>query len=302
MISVIITVLNENSDYLNNTISSLRCGANSGLEIVVVDDGSDRKIDIIDKKVIYHRNPFRMGVGRSRHIGATLAKNGWLLFTDSHMTFQNDWYKEFNKLSATKDTLLCGACLGLAEGEMDISKYNGRYHGARLALYEKPTNQVLEGKWIESKDGDGYELSCIMGAVYLIPREFFFKIRGLSDIKMWGCDEPCLAIKTWLSGGSVKMAKTIVAGHQFRDFAPYVTPNKFLLYNKMRLCKSFFPEDLARNLISKLPQDTQFFEACQMINKDKKEIEEYKKYYQSIFVRDVYWLCVKFNIDISQLK
>lgn len=298
MISVIITTLNEKDDILNNTISSLRKNSDYKLEIIVVDDASEIPCEIQDKSVILQRNQYRMGVGRSRHIGATLAKNRYLLFTDAHMTFRDDWYKNtLKRIEGKNSTLYCGTCMGLDDGEMDLSKTRGAYHGARLSLFDEKENQVLEGKWIENRPNeDDYELSCIMGAIYLIPRDFFFKIRGLSDIKMWGSDEPCLAIKTWLAGGDVRMAKSIVAGHQFRSSSPYSTQLKFLIYNKIRLCLELFPDELARILIAKIPQDANFFAACQMIKQDKREIDEYKKYYQSIFVRDINWMCEKFGI------
>jgi len=299
MLSIIITALNEDSFILDKTIQSIIDSA-PGVEIIVIDDCSDIPIVIKQKNIILERNKFRIGVAQSRHIGATLAKNKWLLFTDSHMLFEKYWYNNFIQYSknANEKTVFCGCCLGLWE-DFDLSKYRGKYYGAKLELWNEKENQILEGKWVpEIKDQEVYDISCLMGALYFIRKEYFFQIRGLSDLKMWGSDEPCLSLKIWLSGGEIKMAKNIKAGHLFRSAAPYTTGVKYLVYNKIRMAKTLLPDELGRDLISRLPKTLEFFEACKMINQEYKIIEEYANYYKSIFTKDIYWFLNKFNINI----
>jgi glycosyltransferase involved in cell wall biosynthesis len=309
MLSIIITSLNENNFILNKTIQSIIDTSPKNIEIIVIDDCSDNHVGLESKKVILERNQFRMGVAQSRHFGASIATNKWLLFTDSHMKFAPKWYDnfiEYQKTSIPK-TIYNGCCLGLWEGDnIDWDNINldklPHYYGAKLELYNKQDNKILEGKWLnlkENKDKDNYEISCLMGAIYFIQKKFFFEIRGLQDLKGWGSDEPLLSLKTLLSGGEIRQLKNVRAAHLFRKTAPYSTPNKHMIYNKIRMAQTLLPEDLGRLLISKLPQTVEFFEAFQLINQENKIIEEYKKYYKSIFIKDIEYINQKFNIGIT---
>lgn len=309
MLSVIITSLNEDIYLLNKTIESI-LNSNKEIEIVVIDDFSDIPV-VINKeyKIILHRNEFRMGVAQSRHYGACLAKNNkWLLFTDSHMIFKSDFYKnflEYEKTSADK-TIYNGTCLGLWAGDninydnLDLEKLP-KYYGAKLSLYEKNENQVLEGKWADGKDSlnkDNYEISCLMGAIYFIQKKYFFEIRGLQDLKGWGSDEPLLSLKVLLCSGQIRQLKNVQASHLFRPKAPYLTFNRFMVYNKIRMIKTLLPDELGNILLSKIDKNEAYKEAIEMINREDKIIQEYKNYYNSIFTKDIREISEKFNIEI----
>ena len=308
MISIIITALNERKLYLDKTLESLIPTLKENDEIIVIDDCSDIPIVIDNKNIKLERNIFRLGVAQSRHIGATFAKNKWLLFTDAHVYFKSDWRENFIKYqeNSNENTIYNGACLGLWEDSFDYDNLNldklPNYYGARLSLYEEKENQILEGKWIdEKKNIDNYNISCLMGAIYFIQRKFFFKIRGLSDLRMWGSDEPLLSIKTLLCGGEIKQLKNIKAAHVFRGNAPYSTYIKHLLYNKIRMIGTLLPDELSNKLLQKLSQNKDLNEAFQLINNESKIIQEYKNYYKSIFTENIYDICKKYNISIDHI-
>ena len=143
-----------------------------------------------------------------------------------------------------------------------------------------------------------YEISCLMGALYFVRKDWFLKIRGLSDIKMWGSDEPFLSLKTLLCGGHIFLLKNVRAGHVFRDSAPYTTGVEYLVYNKIRMAKTLLPDELANKLIDKLPKDGNFNAAMKMCELEKTEIEEYKTYYKSIFIKDFYEFCKEYDIKL----
>lgn len=300
LLSIVITSLNEDPTTLNNTVSSIRDTSNN-VEIIVVDDASDNIVSVNDKETIVTRNSERIGCAPSRHKGASLAKNKYLLFTDSHMVFSSGWYDHFTKRieNEKENVVFCGMCLGLDKNHLTLDKHRGKYCGARLSLYEEKENQVLEGKWISEKSEEEYEISCMMGAIYIINKNYFFKLRGLSDLKMWGSDEPCLALKILQSGGKMLLVKGISAGHIFRDEAPYATNLSYLIYNKIRMAKTMLPDELGNKLINKLPKDGNYFAAMEMINIEKETIKEYKNYYHSIFSVSVDEICEKFRIKTS---
>jgi glycosyltransferase involved in cell wall biosynthesis len=295
-LSIIITALNESPDKLNQTIKSIRDTSGQLPEIIIVDDCSDSPVKTNEKLI---RNSQRMGVAGSRQIGAEAASNDYFLFTDSHMIFENNWFENVKKyIDPTNDTVAyCGSCLGLNDEIDKLENHRGAYYGAKLVLYDEPRKTIFEGKWTgEIKNKDNYEISCMMGALYLIPRKLYFRVRGFSDLKMWGSSEPCISTKIWLSGAEIRLLKTVKAGHFFRKSAPYSTDVSWLIYNKIRLAKTLLPKKLGDELISKLPKDRNFLAACKLIEKDKDEIEDYYRYYQSIFTRDIYWINDKFDI------
>lgn len=301
MLSIIITVLNEKQIYLDKTIESLYKTLEDGDEIIVIDDCSDIPVQIENKeKIIIYRNTFRVGVASSRHIGATFAKNKWLLLTDAHMYFDKNWRKNFIEYqeNTKENTIYNGTCLGLWEGSFNYDTLNldrlPKYYGARLSLYEEKENQILESKWIDEKiDEDNYEISSLMGAIYFIQKKFFFKIRGLSDLKMWGSDEPCLSLKTLLSGGTIRQLKNVKAAHVFRPSAPYITETRYLNYNKIRMAYTLLP-DKYDFLLSKLINVN---ESINMINNELKILDEYKEYYKSIFLENIDNISKKYNIE-----
>lgn len=295
-LSIIIPVLNDN-DELNLTITSIRETSPSNVEIIVIDDKSDVPAVINDKNVTLVRLENRIGVGGTRHLGASIAKSKYLLFIDSHMRFDSEWYNNSMKrlISNSSNIVWCAVCLGLEEGHMDITNPRGAYNGARLCLYDSKETQVFEGKWIDEQPGDEYEISCLMGACYFFHKSWFFHIKGTKSLKMWGSDEPLLSVKTWLAGGSIKLMKDVKIGHKFRPKSPYSTNVSYIIYNKLRSMKMLFSTELYDFLQSKIQDDNNKKVALQMIESDKEEIALEREYYNSIFIKDEKWLCEKFN-------
>jgi glycosyltransferase involved in cell wall biosynthesis len=299
LLSIIIPVLNDNEE-LNLTIRSIRETSPPNVEIIVIDDKSDTPTVVTDKNVKLVRLEERKGVGSTRHLGATMATTDYLLFVDSHMRFETNWYNNAMKrlTSNPENVVWCGTCLGLDKDNMDVTKPKGEYHGARLSLYERKESQIFEGKWIDVKEGNDYEISCLMGACYFFHKSWFMKIGGTKSLKMWGSDEPLLSAKTYLAGGSIKMMKDVKIGHKFRDNASYSTDVSYLIYNKLRSIKMLFSNELYECLKSKVPSDGNKQAALQMMERDKEEIEAERQYYKTIFVKDEKWLCEKFNLKV----
>lgn len=306
MISVIIPTLNESNAILNKTIESIiDTTPDKEIEIIVVDDCSDNPVILnsrIKNKVIFQENKFkvRLGAAQSKHIGVCLSSKKYIYLTDAHVLFEKGWYEEALKsLENHPETLWCGSCLGLSKDKFDLSKYNGKYTGADLFLYDEKDKNILDGKWTKEKlHENNYDISCVMGANYFMHKNWFFKIRGYGDLKAWGSEEPCISIKSWLAGGQVKINKNVRMGHMFRDSAPYITYSKDILYNKIRIAKTFFSNDLGNKLIQTLEYNPNFSDAMNMINQHQFIISEYKNYYTSLFTKNIEWLCQKFNIQI----
>src|ERR1043166_3581583 len=178
--SVVVPVLNESPAELNATVRSIREAAPQA-ELLVIDDASSTPVTLEDKSVRVIHNAHRTGGGASRHIGALHATRDWLFFTDSHVrVFSGLGNFDPSTYPFPRTTLFCGSCVNIGEvGETQREKY----FGARLVVHDQKEpvrTRILTGKWRpEKKDADGYELSAVMGACYLINREFFLSLGGL---------------------------------------------------------------------------------------------------------------------------
>ena len=119
-------------------------------------------------------------------------------------------------------------------------------------------------------------------------------------MQMWGTEEPFLSLKTWLAGGACKILTDVEIGHKFRNRAPYPTQIHHLLYNKIFVCRTILPDDLGEKLIRYLPQDSALQRAMQLIEANRKVIEEARAYYGRLFRRSIYDYCEQFNIQLPE--
>jgi glycosyltransferase involved in cell wall biosynthesis len=300
-ISIIIPVLNDN-DELNLTIKSIRETSPPNVEIIVVDDASDLPVKINDSTVRFFRFNERLGAGQARHFGAKNATSDLILFTDSHMRFDPKWYNNaISKILMTPTTLWCGTCLGLDESNMDIKYHKGAYNGADLVIYAEKNNTIFDGVWRdEILNQDDYEISCVMGACYFIHKKWYFHIKGLEQTMMWGSEEPILSIKSWLAGGDVRLMKSVRIGHRFRNTSPYINNVSHIFYNKLAYMYMLFPTDMFVAVTNKMTKDENFESAMKLVENKKEMLDIEREYYKTIFSRDIYWLCNKFNIKIPE--
>lgn len=285
-LSVVFPHINE-PDEANATIQSIRATAGNSVEIVVVDDCSSTRPDIVfADKVIF--NPHRCGTGPSRHIGAEAATGTHILICDCHMRFVMGWYSEFIKAAFTQhsdgsighmDTtsVYCAACIQLDEEHMDINHPTGVYHGATFNFYgpdkvnPKNPNQVLEGNWLEKRPEAIYEIPCCMGACYFMSRARYLELSPHRYLRTWGCEEQMLSLKTWLSGGKVYQVNSIKIGHKFRrnlKKLPFDLRVKDIIWNKLFCIYTCLPEPYATGLMKKFPRDMNFNLAYQSLREN----------------------------------
>jgi glycosyltransferase involved in cell wall biosynthesis len=294
-LSVIIPVLNDNEE-VNETISSIRASSPGDVEIIVIDDNSDIPVQLKDKSVKLIRNEKRLGAGMSRHNGILVSKGKYLLILDAHMRFVPGWYEAaMERLIKDSKIVWCAACLGLDKDNMNIEKPAGTYLGANLIL--KDQDKIFEGEWATNKpDQDDYEVSCVMGASYFIHKEWYMRLKGLEHSRMYGSEEPMISLKILLAGGEIRVAKQIKIGHKFRSTSPFSYYPTHHQYNKLRAMKVLLPANVYEVILKGIPKNSHVIAALKMLEDEKAEIDKDIDYYKSIFIRDLDWLCDKFNI------
>jgi len=307
-ISVVIPSVNDLPELLE-TVKSVRETAPE-VEIVVVDDCSAAPVSIPREfGVIVHQNTYRIGSGASRHVGAQIATGDYMLMTDSHCRFEAGWADAcYNAgLSAEhwkKEVVFCGICHGFTPTIPPFGRPSGVYYGANLQFVGHDLNQasrvqVLEGVWSGLRP-DNCEISCMMGACYLVPRKRFLELGGMQHFRVWGCEEQMMSLKFWLSGGEVRLLHGLKTWHRFRDGEkmPFRLETWNIIYNKLFIIYTIFPDDMAAHMISRFPKGFDFNKATETIRRDWGLVEAEKARNKTLFTRDVQWMLNKFQIPL----
>lgn len=304
-LSIVIAAYNDNAE-LGATVGSIRETHEPDIEIIVVDDCSIMPVARIPgiSKVV--RNARRIGCGPSRYVGARHATGAYLLFVDSHMRFEPGWYMEAAHYLSPR-VLHCARCLGLGK-DMNVNAPVGQYSGATWNLCgpyksgpykDNPRfNQILECIWATEREGDNYEIPAIMGACYFINRDWFLQLDALRHLRIWGGDEQELSLKAWLSGGEIRLLKSVRIGHKFREgkvTSSFVMP-WHVLYNKLFVAHTCLPTDDAIRLQMKMQREMQFGIALKAIHSDWHLVETARAYNSRIFTRSFSWILERFNL------
>jgi glycosyltransferase involved in cell wall biosynthesis len=316
----IIMASHNDADQTALTLASIRETSPPSVEIVVVDDCSATPLVHYvrpDERTKLVTNRHRCGCGPSRHIGAMKATGDWLLIMDSHMRLVPGWYEEWTKvnhfvpLDEVFKTVFCCTCCGLDSKNMDPLHPVAEYSGATWNVFgpdrlKKNETQVWECVWLPREPAldDGAELSGIMGAAYIVSREWFLHLSPTRYLRSWGCDEQQISAKSWLAGGSVRLAKSVKIGHKFlrgKEVQNFGIQPGVVLRNKLFSINTLCPPDLASQLSGLLLTASPIRESepgLRLFRDDYYLVGEELAYNQSIFTKDFRWLADKFQIPL----
>lgn len=262
VISVIITAVND--PRLQSTVRSIRATSDAkAVEVIVVDDCSATKI-YCDGADVVVRNQFRCGCGPSRHIGVLHAQMPWVLLVDAHVQFPAGWYEAAEAVmrndGGNNRRLFCYPCGVLDKFHQSMASSKATYwNGATINLYgpdrkHPKQKQVLEARWADNKGQDG-EIACVMGASYLLERDWFLSLSALRFLKSWGSDEIMLSLKNWLFGGKNYVLAAPPIYHYFYsedEKQGFSVKKGHTLFNKMFACHTLMPPVLAQVLIARM--------------------------------------------------
>lgn len=324
-LSVIITSHND-FDETQKTVCSLKSTLKpeDNVEIILIDDCSATPLHCLPFEYLNGirliTNRWRCGCGPSRHIGALHAEGDYLLFLDSHMRFPNGWYQEW--LVATyrpgqnviwdERTVFCATCLGLDSKHMDPEHPATIHHGATMNFlgpdrFHPEKEQVFESVWLPKKPEpqDGQELGACMGACYFVSRNWFLHLSPTRYLRTWGGDEQMLSLKSWLAGGSVRLAKNVRIAHKFliegKEKQPWAAPVGHVTWSKLFAINTLLPEDMAAKLTEKLLAQTNPLDADwarRALKADWFLVATERALNRTLFTRDIEWFAKKFNIPL----
>lgn len=212
-----VIVAHRNDRYrLRDTCDSLLDNAThpDDYEVIIVDDGSGDHLAALGGKYVHDAAIIKLekqvGVGAARMIGAARAWGEVLIFTDAHMRFPVGWDQEIRRsmMAVSTQSLICSryqtdqphdrewcesddiAGATMSHFSVKPDPNNMKWSICRLTpLPAKP-----DGRWL-------VQVPAVIGACYIIKRDYFNELRGFEGLTGYGGDEQLLSWKVHLSGG-----------------------------------------------------------------------------------------------------
>jgi len=251
MISIIIPYHNEGKDFIKATLKSLEDTINIKHEIIIIDDCSDVPLKLNGQVVRHERNK---GVGAAFDTGAKRAKYDRLFLMGSDIRFiKNKWAIQIvREIDRNSESFTCTKCVGINKDNMDMEKrvHLGRNGATILIFHDKKSHpkkaesfrNIIEAQWLpaEKDTKDSYKIPCILGAAYGVSKAWYNHVDGFAGHKTWGTLEPYISLKSWLFGGSCRVAPRIRTGHIFKAIGTHNIPLSHVLYNKLFVASVLF--------------------------------------------------------------
>lgn len=298
-LTIIITFLNEGKE-VENTIRGIRKTVGSSVDIIAINDCSYDGYcygEILSPyDVLYIVNRRRKGVAASRDLGVSLCRTPYFLLLDAHMRFYDNLWPEkiIDELNKDDRQLLCCQTKFLQKnektGEVYVSKNCPQTYGAYSPFQKKTIWPDIIWNLKEFETNKNKEtIPTVLGACYAASKRYWQYLRGLEGLINYGSDESFISFKVWLEGGKCILLKDVVIGHIYRGRAPYTILNKDYIYNLLFIAKLLFPQSLycktAADALQKNKKLT--LEVIDDIDRQKKNINELKTYFKTIFTRDI---------------
>lgn len=290
-LTIIIPFLNEGRE-VYNTVKNLREKAGKEIDILLINDCSTDRYNyqIIAENfdTAYINHSHRKGVAASRDEGIALCQTPYFLLLDAHMrVFQDNWHKTIvNQLEKDARSIVCCQTVPInTKGEIIGTSSFGAYIDWKdLSVHWNRNDPDKTQKVVD--------IPCVLGASYSCSKDYWKYLNGLKGLRSFGYDEQLISIKVWMEGGSCKLIKEITFGHLFRNSedVPYPPINVDYTFNALYIAELFLsPIDKIAvfHSIREKCGNHLFNEIMNIFKQDKEDILSQKKYYQSIFKRNI---------------
>lgn len=227
-VSIVIPVLNEGKALIA-TIESIEATADLPREIVIVDDGStDGCCEILrDRGLKRNMNIIvskqkRCGVAGARNIGASIARQPFIVFLDAHCCVQSGWVSNLiNVLEKRHHSVACPAILDSCKPA---------YAGCGATL----VGQGLRYRWLPVQGEQPSEVGIIPGGCVALSRELFEDLGEFDRMKHYGFEDVEFSFRAWRLGAPLLGVPTARIEHQFRSHQPFEVPRASFIYNAAR--------------------------------------------------------------------
>lgn len=236
-VSIIIPARSE--VYLQQTIESILLAAEGDIEVIAILDGYWPEPCIPDDTrvtLIHHSEP--IGQRAAVNEGARIATGKYILKTDGHSMFDQGFDLKL-KADCEYDWTVIPTMYNLDAGKWEPKpdkKTDFMYiRSPRIKdrplrvfyLNDKETAREYPEAYKAFKKaswrrGDICDVMTGQGACFFMHRERFWELGGMDEAHgSWGQMGAEVALKAWLSGGSLKVNKKTWFAHMFRKEIPY---------------------------------------------------------------------------------
>ena len=318
-LSIIIPYHNEGSDFINETIKSIKETIDVSYEIIVIDDYSDIPLQL-PVKVIRHSD--NLGVGAAFDTGVKIARSNNLFLMGCDVRFvKNQWASKIvAEIKKHPKSLICTSVVSLWAHEPQITFEQSRkiykYNGATILMLhghndtpDQPQDfqSILNAQWMPREylplrrpgvvdRTDSYEIPCILGAAYGVTKKWYNHIDGFWGHKKWGTLEPYISLKSYLFGGNCLTAPHIETAHIFKVKGTHNTGLEFVAYNKLLTSWLLFSVPDKDRLINHLKEHDYVLRGKELIAENLQDILKKRDEYRKKTVFSIKQIVDKFNL------
>jgi len=266
-ISVILIAFNE-SDYVERTIKSIKEFTHENIlhEIILIDDHSEPELsksynqEEFEGLVKYIYNDDRIGLIKSRSLGANMATGDIIVFFDCHVKPRLNWESPIIQRINHNYKHVVVPAIPILDG------YTWEQKGSAVG-YKMMMDWDLGFHWFE----DGTDDVPIMSGGLLSISNKWWHESGEYDTGMeqWGAENIEQSLRVWLCGGEISVARESHVLHLFRSKFPYKIDARKPKKNKDRLLATWFDQYLpysTKDSMKKLRKDHDVSERLKLRN------------------------------------
>ena len=311
--TAVLPFINE-GDEVERTVQSLKYKAFS-IRVLLIDDCSNDGFDyrkIADRyRCEYIRNDKRLGSAGGKNLGGNSVCTKYFCFFDAHMRiYKDNWdligiqmLKRHPKSIISSRTTYMTIEDNMVQNEAGI--INGGYTGTSACCKIIMDNGfAFEPKWTDKFIDDDIThimspVSCVLGAAYLISKEWWEYIRGFDGLYIYGLEEPYMSVKTWLLGGQCFVVKDWGVGHIYRNQNPAPVTVNDIEANRIFLINVFLEPDERDMYLMQLRNrigEATYNDVIQIYNDNiNANVADIKKYIDDNKVNDIRWFFSNIN-------
>lgn len=209
MISILIPAYNEQK-YLNRTIDNFLSTAKGEIEVIVILNGYDQKVDKRAKVLRYKDN---LGERVAMNTAAYIASGEYLLRIDGHCDVDDGWNVKMLEVFKGKPKSIAVAVLTAVD--KDWNRIKGHYYGfcnLLPTMEEKHDHDKNNAKTHEPIEPN----MAFTGCGFMIRKDFYWEVGGADEsLPPMGAIGPEFAAKAHLFGDGVFTRTDVVIGHIF---------------------------------------------------------------------------------------
>lgn len=277
-VSFVIPSHNEGPN-LRKTIESLQTSTTGcSYEILVIDngssDGSSNFIDQMnpDPTIRLIKTDHRLGVAKSRNMGAGLVSGEFVVFVDAHVFFPPGWILPLLEILKGEEVGIAAPGVS-AWGNAGSKGYGLRWRNARLDL-----------EWLSKRSDEPYPVPLVPGLCMALRTEFFRQIGGFDPgMVSWGSEDLEICLRSWLLGYEVFIVPQIEVSHLFRPRHGYQVDWTDVLYNILRTVIPHFNQERTDRVIASIQSFPGFRSALSQVSSSdvwdrKRELDLKRRY------------------------